>query len=282
MIEARLKRIARLMTDVSDCGPRPLIALEHLESGTGKLLPGVDVKEIHSPGPGVADIAVGDVLFGKLRPYLAKTWVADRPSFASTELLCLRPRDGVDSRWFGYVVASSPFIDWAVATSDGAKMPRTNWEKLGEFRMTIPSLTAQVLIADYLDLETARIDSLIAAKRRMVELLEERNITLIHELTSRGARECITVDTQVHWLGAIPAHWQTMQIRRVGRVRRGASPRPIDDPIYFDDDGEYAWVRIADVTDSGRYLTDTTQRLSQLGSSLRAPNRMSVGVVGGR
>ncbi|MFQ5478287.1 MAG: type I restriction-modification system subunit M N-terminal domain-containing protein, partial [Candidatus Binatia bacterium] len=36
--------------------------------------------------------------------------------------------------------------------------------------------------------------------------------------------------------------------------RLGASPRPIDDPVYFDDDGEYAWVRIADVTASERYL----------------------------
>ncbi|MBK1634361.1 hypothetical protein CKO19_01245 [Rhodovulum adriaticum] len=48
---------------------------------------------------------------------------------------------------------------------------------------------------------------------------------------------------------------------------RGASPRPIDDPIYFDDNGEYAWVRISDVTASDGLLTSTTQRLSTLGSS---------------
>lgn len=49
-------------------------------------------------------------------------------------------------------------------------------------------------------------------------------------------------------------------------VRRGASPRPIDDPVYFDDDGDYAWVRISDVTAAGRYLTETQQRLSRLGA----------------
>ena len=51
-------------------------------------------------------------------------------------------------------------------------------------------------------------------------------------------------------------------------MRRGASPRPIDDARYFDDNGEYAWVRIADVTASNQYLERTTQRLSELGHSL--------------
>ena len=48
-------------------------------------------------------------------------------------------------------------------------------------------------------------------------------------------------------------------------VQRGASPRPIDDPIYFDDNGEYAWVRIADVSKSKKYLKNTLQRLSTFG-----------------
>ena len=51
-------------------------------------------------------------------------------------------------------------------------------------------------------------------------------------------------------------------------VKRGASPRPINDPKYFCDTGEYAWVRISDVTASNRYLETTTQRLSRLGQSL--------------
>ena len=51
-------------------------------------------------------------------------------------------------------------------------------------------------------------------------------------------------------------------------MKRGASPRPIADQIYFDDDGEYAWVRILDVTASIHYLERTTQRLSRLGQSL--------------
>ena len=54
-------------------------------------------------------------------------------------------------------------------------------------------------------------------------------------------------------------------------VKRGASPRPIDDEIYFDEDGSHAWVRISDVTAAGMYLNRTTQRLSELGMSLSVP-----------
>jgi len=75
-------------------------------------------------------------------------------------------------------------------------------------------------------------------------------------------------DSGVEWLGQIPVHWDIKKIKWDTPVFRGASPRPIDDPVYFDDEGEYAWVRIADVTASGTYLERTTQRLSELGASL--------------
>lgn len=75
-------------------------------------------------------------------------------------------------------------------------------------------------------------------------------------------------ESGVEWLGEIPSEWQCMKIKRLTVVKRGASPRPIDDSKYFDENGEFAWVRIADVTASERYLENTTQRLSQLGSSL--------------
>lgn len=74
-------------------------------------------------------------------------------------------------------------------------------------------------------------------------------------------------ESGVDWLGDIPTRWAVRKVKRLCLVRRGASPRPIDDPIYFDDDGEYAWVRITDVTASERYLERTTQRLSLLGKS---------------
>lgn len=75
-------------------------------------------------------------------------------------------------------------------------------------------------------------------------------------------------DSGEEWLGEVPGHWDVIQIKHLSVVKRGASPRPIDDAKYFDEDGEYAWTRIADVTASDVYLTKAPQRLSDLGSSL--------------
>lgn len=75
-------------------------------------------------------------------------------------------------------------------------------------------------------------------------------------------------DSGEEWLGSVPEHWDVIQIKHLSTVKRGASPRPIDDAKYFDDDGEYVWTRIADVTASDVYLTNAPQRLSKLGSSL--------------
>jgi len=55
--------------------------------------------------------------------------------------------------------------------------------------------------------------------------------------------------------------------KQLSLIKRGASPRPIDDPSFFDDDGAYSWVRISDVTASNKYLETSEQKLSELGKS---------------
>jgi len=87
----------------------------------------------------------------------------------------------------------------------------------------------------------------------------------------------------VEWLGDVPEGWDVVPIKWLSPVKRGASPRPIDDPKYFDEEGEYAWVRIADVSACDGGLKETTQRLSQLGSSLSvkiSPGELFVSIAG--
>ena len=91
-------------------------------------------------------------------------------------------------------------------------------------------------------------------------------------------------DSGVEWLGEVPEHWTVIALKWLSPVFRGASPRPIDDPIYFDDEGEFGWVRIADVTASpDGYLYETTQKLSVLGSSLSVkldPDELFLSIAG--
>jgi type I restriction enzyme S subunit len=140
--------------------------------------------------------------------------------------------------------------------------------RFSKHALALPALTEQRAIAAFLDRETVRIDALVANKERLIELLQEQRTALITRAVTKGLDPTDPMeDSGVEWLGEIPAHWEVKKVKRLCLVRRGASPRPIEDPIYFDDEGEYAWVRIADVTASDRYLEATTQRLSALGKS---------------
>lgn len=80
------------------------------------------------------------------------------------------------------------------------------------------------------------------------------------------AGEGVPMGYKITDVGVIPEDWDPVPLGALARgIFRGASPRPIDDPVWFDEASSVGWVRISDVTQSSRYLFDTTQRLSQRG-----------------
>lgn len=203
----RLKQLASLQGECTSSNKRPYVALENLESWTGKLAEGTELPVRVPASTGMATAEPGDVLFGKLRPYLAKSWVVNQPVLASTELICMRPQSQVNPRWLGYLITSVPFVGWASATSDGTKMPRTSWEKINQYRTAVPQRVEQQAIADYLDTETARIDALISKKRHLIQLLTEKTRYKAHTLTTEG--------------------WNQAPLRRlVSKMKTGTTPPP--------------------------------------------------------
>jgi len=151
----------------------------------------------------------------------------------------------------------------------GAILSHITKESLINRRLAVPPLPEQKLILAFLDRETAKIDALVAEQEKLIALLQEKRQAVISHAVTKGLNPNAPMkDSGVEWLGEVPSHWSVKAIKWLSPVLRGASPRPIDDPKYFDDDGEYAWVRIADSTASTGMLTETTQRLSALGSSL--------------
>ncbi len=179
----------------------------------------------------------------------------------------LTPRTEVDIRYFRYQLLMA--AEQLQARGQGSTFVELSTDNLASFPVVVPRLAEQRAIADYLDAETARIDSLVAHRGRQLELLRARRRAEIRAAVVGAdlAREHV-LDRGEGWPPrALPSGWRLVPVRYVSRVTRGASPRPIDDPSYFDDDGEYSWVRISDVTANGHYLEHTGQRLSELGAS---------------
>jgi len=261
----RLKFVLRLLTNKTDRRSNP-VALENIESWSGKLIPSETVFE----GDGVA-FARGDILFGKLRPYLAKVYLADSEGEAVGDFHVLRPLETVVARFAQYQMLSSAFITVVDGSTFGSKMPRASWEYVANMPFVVPSREEQEQIAAFLDRETGKIDSLINEQEKLLTLLaEKRQVTISHAVTRGLNSDSPMKDSGVAWLGEVPAHWEVKQLRHIAKIVRGASPRPAGDPVFFasdNDDGEnMPWVTVAEVTKDGlTYLTEVSEYLTPAG-----------------
>lgn len=153
-----------------------LISLDRIEGGTGRL----NDEESSSNAEGRA-FETGDVLFGKLRPYLAKYWLADKDGTAQGDIHIYHPSDETEPRFLAYIVGSNEFIRLADAASTGTKMPRVEWSKVAQFQVPAPPLDTQRAVADYLDRETTEIDGMRTDLDEMERLLTERRAAIISE-----------------------------------------------------------------------------------------------------
>ena len=98
--------------------------------------------------------------------------------------------------------------------------------EIGTTRLPVPPLSQQRAIADYLDRETARLDALIAAKERVLELLTEKRRALITCAVTRGLDSRVPLrDSRIPWLGEIPAHWLVERLKfHLHGIEQGWSP----------------------------------------------------------
>ena len=158
------------------------LALEHVESWTGR---------IHEPDSNiefdsqVKRFRAGDVLFGKLRPYLAKVTRPERNGVCVSEFLVLRPSSTILlPGYLEQLLRSKPIIDVINSSTFGAKMPRADWWFIGNLLLPVPPLAEQAAIAAYLDRETARIDAAAARARRQIELMREYRERLIADVVT--------------------------------------------------------------------------------------------------
>ena len=105
-------------------------------------------------------------------------------------------------------------VDFAAFAHPGA-VPSLSEGDQADIPIVIPSLPEQHAIADFLDLETARIDALVAKKERLRELLQEKRTALIARAVTRGLDPNVPIkDSGIEWLGSIPKHWEAGALSR--------------------------------------------------------------------
>ncbi|EAJ2423687.1 restriction endonuclease subunit S [Campylobacter upsaliensis] len=152
------------------------VGLENIESQTGKY---ISTNEVVFEDSGIY-FYKNDILFGKLRPYLAKVFLADREGVCVSEFLVLTPKKQCGN-FLKFLMLSPLFISVVDGSTYGSKMPRASWEFIGNLKIPLPPLQEQKEIAEFLDFKVAQIDSVIEKTKKQIELVKEYKNTLINE-----------------------------------------------------------------------------------------------------
>ena len=227
-------------TSQFDAG-KPYIALENVESWTGNILLANEVDQVDST---VATFSSDDVLFGKLRPYLAKVVRPSGAGQCSTELLPIQPKEHVRDYLF-WLLINKGLINTIDSMTYGVKMPRTSWGQIGSIGVPVPPKEEQQAIAALLDQKCAAIDTTTNTLETQISTLERYRSSVIHEAVTRGLDPTApTKPSGVEWFDAIPSNWTATRITAVAERHSGHTPNRTT-PEYWDN-GDIVWISLAD------------------------------------
>jgi len=153
------------------------------------------------------------------------------------DLKAMIPRSELAPKYLMYLISGMQrelLVEWK---KEGATVESLELESVANTPTPLPAIAEQRAIAAFLDREMAKIDALVAKKKRLIELLQEKRTALITRAVTKGLDPSVSMkDSGVEWLGEIPAHWEVKRLRHLGDAIIGLTYEP-GDVVGPDDDG---------------------------------------------
>lgn len=216
-------------------GTRLYLGLEHLAQGLPMLVGKGNESDVKSSKNAFRP---NDVLFGKLRPYLRKSVLMQEEGVCSTDILVFRANDKVLPQYLCYLCHTDQFVGHAKATTSGVQHPRTSWNSLSEFRLTLPPTDEQRRIAQVL----ATVQTAIEQQRRLIAATRELKRTLMRRLFTEGLRGEKQKDMEI---GLVPESWEVVELEKVSEKPQYGFTESAQDK------GTAQFLRITDIQDFG-------------------------------
>lgn len=192
-------------------------------------------------------VAMDGSLVGRSFAVLAEI---DLPALLLQRVARIRT-NSVEQKYLKHWICSQVFTEHCDAVKTVTAIPHISPADIRSFTIALPPTKAeQEAIAEALSDADALVESLeqLIAKKRQIK---------------QGAmQELLTGKKR---LPGFSGEWEMRRLGDLAHIQRGASPRPIDSPVWFDQNSSIGWVRISDVTCSGMFLNNTIQQLSSDG-----------------
>lgn len=142
--------------------------------------------------------------------------VEDMPDVLCGYHLALIRHSGMESvgRYLARAIAAVGLRDQFWVSANGITRYGLTGDSISTALLPVPPPDEQRAIADFLDRETAKIDTLVEKKERLIQLLKEKRTALITHAVTKGLAPNVPMkDSGIEWLGEIPAHWETTSVR---------------------------------------------------------------------
>lgn len=190
-----------------------------------------------------------DILFGKLRPYLAKVYISNKKQCCSGEFCVISIKEQ-NARFMWYQLISYGFIFVVDRSTYGTKMPRANVDYIKNMSVSIPSLEEQQKIVEHLDVKCAEIDTVIEKTKATIEEYKKLKQSIITEAVTKGIRDNRPMkDSGVEWIGEIANSYRVIKLKHLLKspLLYGANESGIPFEEHLP-----RYIRITDITNDGK------------------------------
>ncbi len=256
-------------------------------------------RAIAEAGGGYTEFQDGDVVLAKITPCFENckgalaTGLVNGAAYGTTELHVLRSGPHLDTRYLFYLTITDGFRKFGEAEMYGAGgQKRVPPEFCKDFPTPLPSSAEQATIADFLDRETGRVDTLVAKKQALIELLKEKRIALISRTVTRGLPAAIAPEfglkphtrfkhSGIEWLGEVPEGWEVVKVKFVAKMESGHTPSRSEPSNWIEEECVIPWVSLNDTKHlkENDFIGDTSVKISEKGMKNSSAHLLPAGVV---
>ena len=189
---------------------------------------------------------------------VGKVTFAGKNMYTNEAIASFLSADNVSLNFLYY--SSMFIIENANINIYGAKI--MNQELIRTAPIIFPPLNEQTLIANFLDSQCERIDSIISDIEKQIEILGEYKKSLITETVTKGLDKTVPMkDSGIEWIGQIPEHWEVGRIKDYYKITTGFTPDTTNSD-YYDDENGCDWVSISDMQNDIKIISDTKSKIT--------------------